>query len=144
MLNAPRFPFVERYDQFGVSDAAPLLPLTLTYQGSSLQGMGLLDTGASVNVLPYSIGLQLGAVWEQLTVTLRLAGNLAAVEARGLVVSATVGQFPPVDLAFAWVQINDVPLLLGQMNFFREFDVCFYRSVLAFEVRPRTASQAEY
>lgn len=136
MLNAQQFPFVERYDQFGVPDAAPLLPLTLTMRGNSLQTMGLLDTGASVNVLPYSIGLQIGAVWEQQTVSLRLAGNLGPVAARGLVVQAKVAQFRTVDLAFAWVQTNDVPVLLGQMNFFREFDVCFYRSELAFEVRP--------
>ncbi|BAY48046.1 hypothetical protein SAMD00079811_56650 [Scytonema sp. HK-05] len=101
--------------------------------------MGLLDTGASVNVLPYDIGLQLGAVWEQQTVSLRLAGNLAPIEARGLIVEATVGQFPSVDLAVAWAQTNDIPLLLGQMNFFREFDVCFYRSQLVFEVRPKFA-----
>ena len=30
------------------------------------------------------------------------------------------------------------PLLLRRMNFFLEFDVCFYRSQLAFEVRPKT------
>jgi hypothetical protein len=136
MHNTQRFSFVERYDQFGVPDAAPLLPLTLTIQGNSLQAVGLLDTGASVNVLPSSIGLQLGAIWEQQTLSLRLAGNLATVEARGLVVKATVGQFPSVDLVFAWVQTDDAPMLLGQMNFFREFDVCFYRSELAFEVRP--------
>ncbi|MEH2114878.1 hypothetical protein [Nostoc sp.] len=28
--------------------------------------IALLDTGASVNVLPYEIGLQLGAVWQYL------------------------------------------------------------------------------
>ncbi|MBR8837649.1 MAG: retroviral-like aspartic protease [Stigonema ocellatum SAG 48.90 = DSM 106950] len=136
MLDAQRFPFVERYDQFGIPDAAPLLPLTLTMRENSLQAMGLLDTGASINVLPYLMGMQLGAVWEQQTVSLQLAGNLAAIEARGLILDATVAQFPTVDLAFAWVKTDNVPMLLGQMNFFREFDVCFYRSSLAFEVRP--------
>ena len=136
MLDAQQFSFVERYDQFGVPDNVPLLPLTLTIRENSLQAMGLLDTGASVNVLPYSMGLQLGAVWEQQTVSLKLARNLAAIEARGLIVDATVVQFPTVSLAFAWVKTDNVPMLLGQMNFFREFDVCFYRSCLAFEVRP--------
>jgi hypothetical protein len=28
--------------------------------------------------------------------------------------------------------------LLGRMNFFLEFDVCFYRSQLAFEIRPKS------
>jgi hypothetical protein len=66
-----------------------------------------------------------------------LVGNLAAVEARGLLVSAQVSDFDPVRLVFAWSLSDDAPLLLGRMNFFLEFDVCFYRSQLAFEVRPK-------
>ena len=50
---------------------------------------------------------------------------------------ATVGKFPPVQLAFAWTRSNAVPVLLGQVNFFMEFDVCFYRSRLVFEVKPK-------
>jgi len=51
-----------------------------------------------------------------------------------LVVKATVEQFPAVDLAFAWTQDKYAPLILGQMNFFLAFDVCFYRYDLAFEI----------
>jgi hypothetical protein len=40
-------------------------------------------------------------------------------------------------LAFAWTQADDIPLILGQVNFFMEFDVCFYRAQRAFDVRPR-------
>lgn len=137
MHNAQRFNFVEGFDTFGVPDALPQLPLTLTYQGSSIEVSGLLDTGASVNVLPYSIGVQLGAVWEEQTVSVTLAGNLASVEARGLLVSGKISNFDPVRLVFAWSLSDDAPLLLGRMNFFLEFDVCFYRSQLAFEVRPK-------
>lgn len=97
----------------------------------------LLDTGASVNVLPSSVGIQLGAVWEEQTTSVTLAGNLAAVEARGLLVSAQISNFAPVQLVFAWSLSDDAPLLLGWMNFFLEFDVCFYRSQLAFEIRPK-------
>jgi hypothetical protein len=96
-----------------------------------------LDTGASVNVLPYSVGIQLGAIWEEQTTSVILAGNLAPVEARGLLVSAQIGSFEPVRLVFAWCLSDDVPLLLGRMNFFLEFDVCFYRADLAFEVHSR-------
>lgn len=116
---------------------APYLPIALTYQNRSLEVSGLLDTGASVNVLPYEIGLQLGAVWEEQTISVVLTGNLAQFLARGLVVSAKVGQLPPVRLAFAWTQANNVPLILGRQNFFSEFDVCFYGSQLAFEVCPK-------
>ena len=43
--------------------------------------MGLLDTGASMNVLPYEIGLQLGAVWDEQTFVISLSGNLENIEA---------------------------------------------------------------
>ncbi|WP_009631686.1 hypothetical protein [Synechocystis sp. PCC 7509] len=67
MLDSQRFDFTEGFDTFGVSDALPQLPLTLMYRDSSLKVLALLDTDASVNVLPYSIGVQLGAVWEDMT-----------------------------------------------------------------------------
>lgn len=94
-----------------------------------------------VNVLPYGVGIDLGAVWDQQTTALRLTGNLARFEARALVVSANVGAFAPVQLVFAWTQAPDVPVLLGQVNFFMEFDVCFSRSRLAFEIRPKGGSE---
>jgi hypothetical protein len=59
------------------------------------------------------------------------------MEARGLVLSATVAEFPSVLLAFAWTKSSEAPLILGHTNFFAEFDVCFYRADLAFELRPR-------
>jgi hypothetical protein len=137
MTKTQRFSFTEGYDTFGVPDALPKLPLTLTYRNSSVDVSGLLDTGASVNVLPYSVGIQLGAIWEEQTTSVILAGNLAPVEARGLLVSAQIGSFEPVRLVFAWCLSDDIPLLLGRMNFFLEFDVCFYRADLAFEVHSR-------
>ncbi|UBF25445.1 hypothetical protein K9N68_28260 [Kovacikia minuta CCNUW1] len=79
MRGAQRFDFTEGFDTFGVPDALPQLPLSLTYQGMSAKVLALLDTGASVNVLPYSIGIQLGAVWAQQTTSVILAGNLASV-----------------------------------------------------------------
>ncbi len=137
MRKAQRFNFIEGFDTFGVPDALPQLPLSLTYRDSSVQVSALLDTGASVNVLPYSVGVQLGATWEEQTTSVILAGNLASVEARGLLVSAQMSDFAPVRLVFAWSLSDDAPLLLGRMNFFLEFDVCFYRSQLAFEVCPK-------
>jgi hypothetical protein len=91
-------------------------------------------------VLPYSVGEQLGLVWEQQTTPVTLSGNLAACEARALLVSVVVGKFPPVRLAFAWAKTDAVSVLLGQVNFFMEFDVCFYRSRSVFKVRPKQAS----
>lgn len=138
MRDSQRFNFTEGFDAFGVLDALPQIPLTLTYRNTSIEVLALLDTGASVNVLPYSVGLQLGAIWEEQAMDVTLAGNLASIAAKGLLVSTRIRDLDPVRLVFAWSQSDNVPLLLGRMNFFREFDVCFYRSQLIFEVRPRS------
>ncbi len=136
-VEAQRFSFTEIDKSLGVASSLPYLPLTLNYQDTSLSVSGLLDTGATVNVLPYDIGRQLGAVWDQQVTPVHLTGNLARFEARVLIVSATVGKFAPVRLALAWTQANNVPLILGQVNFFLEFDVCFFRSQKIFEVKPK-------
>jgi hypothetical protein len=137
MLNSQRFPFIERIDSLGRSSVMPYLPITLSNNSNSVEVMALLDTGASVNVLPYQIGLQLGAIWEQQTVPIQLSGNLAHSEARGLVLSGTLAEFSTILLAFAWTRSTDVPVILGHLNFFSEFNVCFFRHELAFEVYPR-------
>ena len=116
------------------------LPMTLRHGTHALAVVGLLDTGATVNVLPYSLGLQLGLVWEHQTTHVQLTGSLARLPARGVIVSGQAASFPPVDLAFAWTQATDVPMILGQVNFFMEFDVCFFRSQAAFEVKPKGAT----
>jgi hypothetical protein len=137
MLKGQRFPFIEKTDSFGEISTMPYLPLTLTNGNKSLEVMALLDTGASVNVLPYQIGLELGAVWEKQTLELTLSGNLGNNQARGLVLSGTIANFTPILLAFAWTQSPNAPVILGHLNFFAEFNVCFYRHELAFEVCPK-------
>ncbi len=96
-----------------------------------------MDTGAAVSVLPYQIGLALGAVWEEQTTSIPLVGSLGHVEARALVVMASHPQITPnkaVRLVFAWTQAENAPVVFGQMNFFLEFDVCFYRSQSVFDI----------
>ncbi len=133
---AKQFPFVPRDPAIGAASLAPLLPLTLVGQ-QSVEVSALLDSGATVNVLPQAVGEQLGFRWEQQTTTVVLTGNLASVEARAIVVAGIVADFTPVRLAFAWAKSNTFPVILGQVNFFLEFDVCFYRSRGHFDVRPK-------
>ncbi len=135
MAEMIQYPFSATEKSGGIS--FPYLPLILTHRGNSLSVSGLLDTGATVNVLPYSMGKRLGAVWEEQTVSLQLTGNLARSDARSLVVSAAVAEFEPVRMAFAWTEADNIPMILGQVNFFMEFDVCFFRSQSVFEIRPK-------
>lgn len=61
MSKSQRFNFIDKLDTFGVIDAEPQLSFTLIKGNNSVEVSGLLDTGASVNVLPYDIGVNLGA-----------------------------------------------------------------------------------
>jgi len=129
-----QFPFSETDKKVGT---LPYLALVLKYRKRSLAVKGILDTGSTVNVLPYEVGIKLGAIWEQQKISVKLTGNLANLEARALILTATVNKFEPVKLAFAWTQAENVPLILGQMNFFLEFDICFYGSQATFEIKSK-------
>ena len=120
----------------------PFLPLTLTLGAQTISTEGLVDSGSDVNVLPWSVGQTLGATWDLRKTTLRLGGTLAGTPAMPLLVMARVAGFAPVRLAFAWCRTDEVPLVLGQTNFFMEFDVCFFRSRSEFSVVPNGSGPA--
>jgi hypothetical protein len=122
-------------------DSLPRIPLILRNNNQAIEVVGLVDSGATVNVLPYDIGTQLGGSWDDRRAIIRLAGNLGNQPAMPLFTMGEIAEFAPVRLAFAWVKSNQVPLILGQTNFFLEFDICFYRSKLEFEIQPRSSSR---
>jgi hypothetical protein len=137
MTQSIRFPYIDIDPAHPGTSRLPYVPITLTSGQTHVTVSGLLDTGATVNVLPYPVGLQLGLVWAQQTTPIKLTGNLTQAPARAVVISATIASLPPVRLAFAWTQLTTVPLLLGQVNFFLEFDVCFFRAQSTFEIQPK-------
>ena len=133
---AVRFPYVAIDSSLGEWERRPWLPIKLSMSQPTVSVVGLVDSGATVNVMPLNVGLKLGADWDQQTIPLELGGVFAGIEARAILVNGSVASFPPVELVFAWAQSNSVPLLLGQQNFFVKFDVCFRRSKGFFDVRP--------
>ena len=137
MSPAAQFPFVDLNPAAPGTKRLPYLPIALVLNGQSLELMALLDSGSTINVLPWSVGLQLGADWQQQTVPVPLTGILSAVEARVLHLTGSIASFAPVRLAFAWTNTDSHPIILGQVNFFLEFDVCFFRARSVFEVKPK-------
>jgi len=140
-VSALRFPYSATDAAQDEFDALPRLPFRLRQNSHVLDVVGLVDSGATVNVLPYQAGIQLGGVWDDTKAMLRLAGAIASQQAMPFFASAEIADYAPVRLAFAWVSTDNVPLILGQTNFFMEFEVCFYRAALEFEVRPKQGVQ---
>lgn len=106
-------------------DSLPRIPLRLRRDDRTIEALGLVDSGATVSVLPYELGVQLGGIWEDKKVIIQLAGNLSDRQAIPFFATAHIGEFSPVKLAFAWIRSANRPLILGQTNFFLEFDVFF-------------------
>ena len=137
MSKSKRFPYVLTNQAVLPDDALPFLPLKLSRENKTAEVLGLVDSGATINVLPYQLGLKLGAVWENQMKLSQLAGNLGNYESRGLILTAQIADFELVKLAFAWTKAENVPVILGQTNFFSLFDVCFFRQDDEFEIKTR-------
>ncbi|MGH9802141.1 MAG: hypothetical protein ACRD82_17400 [Blastocatellia bacterium] len=138
MAEIAQFNFTSVVNDFGEVVLKPNLPLELSRQGRIVTAVGLVDTGAEISVLPYSLGRQLGLIWKPSAASITLGGKLTGLPAQPAATEVTIEGLPATYLAFAWTQSDDVPLILGQTNFFMEFDVCFYRSKEMFEVRVKT------
>ncbi len=133
-----QFKYTEMIPGLGEPGRQPYAPILVTWQEKTVSAHGLVDSGAATNVLPFDLGIELGLDWSEQKTPLRLTGNLGKHESRAVLLTATVHDFAPVMLAFAWTQMPKVPLILGQVNFFAEFDICFFRSRGVFEIRPRS------
>jgi hypothetical protein len=121
-----------------VPDLAPMLPIRLDRNGASLDVVALVDSGAAVSVLPWSVGTRFGIDWDSLNVPCSVGGSAGGIPGKVFVVNGTVATFPAVPLVFAWVQSDAPPVILGQTNFFLNFDVLFARARGYFEIQPAT------
>ncbi len=83
-MESKRFPYFARNQTGKPTDLMPYLPLSIFRENKSVETLALVDTGATVSVLPYQIGIELGAVWEEQPTLFRLDGNLANYESRGV------------------------------------------------------------
>jgi len=113
MSSPVRFSFTNVKSRQTAVGQLAYLPITLSHKMYSTPVSGLLNTGSTVNVMPYSVGLKLGFVWEQQTTLVRLTGNLANNVAKAVVVSGQIASLPPVALVFAWTQTEEIPVILG-------------------------------
>jgi hypothetical protein len=67
-----RYSYSTLYPNQSQLDSLPRLPLILFANNKSVEVKGLVDSGATINVLPYSVGLALGAIWDNQKAVIRL------------------------------------------------------------------------
>ncbi len=114
----------------------PLIDIQLSNGPKSLAVSALVDSGAALNILPFDVGIELGLVWENQTFLIDLGGVLTGAQAYAVLLQAQITNGQPTQLAFAWVSrpSSEVRLLLGQVNFFQEFDIHFYGNQQLFDI----------
>lgn len=136
-MNSQRFPYTA-HPQFPVG--IPLLNIQLAHHSTTITVTAVVDSGAALNILPYDVGKSLNLDWDSQTYPLDLGGVLVGTQAYAVLLQAELEGLPPVKLAFAWIKkpSTEVRVLLGQVNFFQEFDVHFYGSQKAFEIALKT------
>lgn len=137
MADPQQFRFSEVRNQLGEVALRPLLPLTIFYESRSIEAVGLVDSGSDLNILPHRFGLSLGLNWQEYEILPPLSGALGQFETRAVVLLVEVRPFADVSLAFGWSASDDPPLILGQVNFFAQYNICFFRGQNMFEVQPK-------
>jgi hypothetical protein len=116
MPSQQTFSYIAGDSAWGEASLMPYVPLTIYRDGQAVNEYALVDSGSSVNVMPYSLGERMGLNWEDELTLVKLTGNLASLEAKGIVVNARDGDSEIVELVFAWTRTDDAPFLLGQIN----------------------------
>ena len=112
----------------------PIVPLKLESAEQSVTVEALIDSGASVNVLPYRMGLGLGLTWDDHVSGPSVTGNFSSAQTKMVALNCTLGSLESVQLGFVWTN-QDLPrILLGQQNFFLKYDVCFVGRMLKVSV----------
>ena len=82
-------------------DSLPRIPLVLSRENHSIEANALVDSGATVNVMLYELGLQLGGIWDERKAIIQLAGNLRNQPAILFFARAEISNFTSVQLVFA-------------------------------------------
>ena len=134
MTEAKRFSYSKAIP--GVAGSLPFVRMALVNRDQMIRVSALVDSGSTVNVLPHDVGLQLGLVWEEQDFPLDVVGVLRGSRTYGVLLTGGIEAFPPVRLAFAWTRktSEEIPVILGQVNFFQEFRVSFDGKTQTFEL----------
>ena len=140
MTTPAQFPYLPRGTGNGPHDLAPLLPARLSLNGIDVDVVGLVDSGSSFSILPFDVGAQFGLDWDQLPRGVMIGGAAGRGPAKMVAVTMTFGPLGPVTQVFAWKRANDTPVVFGQVTFFLNFDICFYRTRGYFEIQPASVA----
>ena len=118
------FPFKKRQSKRLGEVLKPLIPLRLVGPESSETVLMLLDSGADLSLIPYSVGEAIGLepdMSRRSEIQGVGEGSVPYILSR---VQISIGA-TKVPVRIGWTLIEEVPLLLGRLDVFRHFAIEF-------------------
>ncbi len=114
----------------------PLVDIQLYHAEHEIIVPVLVDSGADISIMPYEIGLELGFIWNEQTYPIDLGGIMRGVPAFAVLVRGEIAGLPEKALVFAWAQKHrsECRFVVGQMNFFQQYEVTFRGYENTFEI----------
>jgi hypothetical protein len=105
----------------------PTATVEIKYRKLSLSCEMLVDTGAYLSMVPYQIGIELGLTISEDEIL--EAGGVGGVSIPHMVkeVELQIGE-NSIHTRIGWALTDEVPLLLGRLDVFNEFDIEFSQS----------------
>ncbi|MDM8524313.1 hypothetical protein QUF80_13165 [Desulfococcaceae bacterium HSG8] len=76
----------------------PIIRIALYHAGHEITIPAVVDSGAMVSVLPYDMGIELGFIWEEQTIPVKLGGTCQGIAAFGVLVRGELAGLSPVAL----------------------------------------------
>ena len=113
----------------------PMLPIRLEQNGHGFDAIALLDSGASVSILPHSMGLALGFQWDKARKGISIGGAYSSQNTRVVTFWVIVPECQRKAISFVWIPDDHARLILGQATFFHLFEVCFAGAKQEFYLR---------
>ena len=84
----------------------------------------LIDSGADISIIPFELGSYLGFLIEKNEDIKSLGGISGGIPVVYRKIRVEIGAFV-INIKVAWAVVEDVPEILGRVDFFDEFDIEF-------------------
>lgn len=113
-------------EQFGTI-WVPTVTVEIKYQESSLSCEMLVDAGAYLSMIPYQVGIELGLTISNDEVMEAGGAGGASIPHVVKEVELQIGAYS-IQSRIGWALTDEIPLLLGRLDVFDEFDIEFSQS----------------
>ena len=118
------FPFKKRYSEKLGDILKPIIPVSIIGPKKSVNIFMLLDSGADISLIPYSVGETIGLELDMANHSEVHGIGEGSVPYILSNVGLNIGNVE-LSMRIGWALIEEVPFILGRLDLFQNFSVVF-------------------